>query len=727
MRVRRYHPWRIVGLVVLALLIGSVAFAGGLLAAPIDFTAPPPPKSAVLLDASGRVVATLRSPTVREDVPLDRVPEIVRQAVLASEDRTFYSHTGVDPLAIVRAAINDIEGKPVQGGSTITQQYVKNVYVGRERTLSRKLKEAALAIRLEQRLSKNEILHRYLNAVYLGQGVYGVQAASKYYFGVPVDRIDVDRATGRRDPSLGLARAALLAGIIPAPSVWNPVHSPATARERQLDVLNRMVESGIVNSAQASAAYGDALPAIVAAAPPGTPTIAPEFRDLVADQLRHQLGVDNEDLIYRGGLRVTTTLDLDLQQAVVDAVGDVLHSPRDPEAAVIAIDPRTGDIKALTTRFVTDKVTGYQAGGTNLVTDATRSTGSVIKPFTLVAALQAGHSLEERVYAPRVAEIPNPTGTPNPYRVLNAEPEDAGETTLEAALWNSVNTVYAPLAVSVGLAKVMHVAAEAGLAPVQNLNPCCPAKALGVEVTPMSVATAYSTLVDHGIRHAPRSVLDIRAGAGGAQNGELIYRATGQPKGKQVIDPTYADAVTKAMAGVVNQGTATAARQPFTVYGKTGTTNDYTNAWFVGCTPQLCIATWMGYDKQYLGPDSPHSMVGVEGVSRVYGGTLPAQIFAKVWDHYRSERAAEHQPVLYAPAVAAPSPSPIATHRSRVRRTAPPAAPPSPTVAPTAPAGAPPTGVPATAAPPTAPATEPPATGSPPATSPPPGGGIPVP
>jgi penicillin-binding protein 1A len=489
----------------------------------------------------------------------------------------------------------------------------------------------------------------------------------------------------------------MLAGLVKAPSAFNPVASMPKARDRQLYVLNRMVADSRITTQQASDAYGARPPRIVKKTAPQVPTIAPEFRDYVRSRLNATF---NEDQLFEGGLRVRTTLNLDLQKAVVQAVHSVLHSRSDPEAAVIAIDPRNGDIRAMTTRFVKKHVSGYRTDGTNLVTDAERSTGSTIKPFTLAAALESGLTLNTVRYGPPCVSIPNPGGTPNPYRPCNAGDGEAGTFTLRAALANSVNTIYAPLAADIGLHKVMKVAGAAGLAPKANLRTNL-ANALGVEITPISEAVAYSTLIHHGVRHDPRSILQVREGGSGApDSGTVVYSAK-QAHGVQVIPRHVAGDVRLALADVVNYGTGVAAQQPFQVYGKTGTTNDETNAWFTGCTPTLCIATWMGYDKQFDKNGAPNSMHNVEGVSAVFGGTLPAQIFATAWDDYRSILAAKGRPAATpsptprAPIVVhpvAPSTSPKPRHRPKPTRT--PGHSTAPTVPPTRPPTARPTPVP---------------------------------
>jgi penicillin-binding protein 1A len=618
-RRRQVALWAIV-----AVLVGVGSFGAGLVAAPLDYSFhPQAPQAVLLLDSDGRVFATIRSPQDQEPVRSAQIPTVVKDAVVAAEDERFFSHSGVDPLALVRALWNDVTGSHLQGGSTITQQYVKNVYTGSERTALRKLREASLAVRLEQHLTKDQILTRYLNAVYLGNGTAGVQAACKFYYGVPVDHIDLDPKTGQHSPTLALARAATLAGFLPAPSVWNPVNDPKEAYDREIYVLNQMIRNGMITAQQASEAVRAGLPPIVAKSQPAAPTIAPEFRDYVEQQLRGSLAFDDTTMFSSGGMRVRTTLDLDLQKAAVHAMKTVLHTPGDPEAAVVAVDPRNGDIRALTTR----QQGGYQPNGFDLALDASRSTGSTIKPFTLAYALEHGHSLDEVRPAPQpCAEVP--------YHVCNAETGSSYQT-LRSALVNSINTVYGPLAVELGLNHVVALMRAAGVdvAPLQkdSKGHPFPAQALGVQVSPLGEAEGYGTLVDHGLHHPARSVLNVHSGLDGN-----LYTAVPDPRGNRVLPTSVADEVTSAMADVVNYGTGTAARQPFPVYGKTGTTDDFTNAWFTGCTPELCIAVWMGYDNQYLQHGRvPHSMKNVENTSEVFGGTLPAEIFAQTLDNYR--------------------------------------------------------------------------------------------
>jgi penicillin-binding protein 1A len=619
-RVRRRRRQVILWLL-LAVVVGVAAFGSGLVAAPLDYRfQPQAPRSVLLLDSAGHPFATIRSPQVEDPVLGSQIPLVMRRAIVAAEDQRFYSDSGIDPLAILRAAWRDVTGAGLQGGSTITQQYVKNVYTGSEQTPLRKLREASLAIRLEQHLTKDQILTRYLNTLYLGNGTAGVQAASEFYFGVPISKLGYDKQAGHNSSSLGLARAATLAGIAPAPSVWNPVNDPKQARARELYVLNRMVVSGYISALEAGRAFGDALPRIAAHREPEAQTIAPEFRDLVAQQIQHY---GDSTLFASGGMQVKTTLDLDMQQAATHALAQVLPKQHGLDAAIVAVDPRNGDLRAITER----KVGGYVENGEDLADpphrDITRSSGSTIKPFTLAAALEHGHTLTEGHYAPECIRV-----APG-YRPCNAE-GGAGFYSLESALEHSINTVYAPLAVHVGMNRVVQLARQSGMeiGHLDRGRTCgahkrvvCPSYALGIPVSPLSEANAFGTIVDNGVHHPVRSVLSVRLPS------QVLFKATGSPTGSRVMPANIADEVTNAMQEVVDGGTGTAARQPFPVYGKTGTTDHFTDAWFTGCTHSICITVWMGYDK-------PHQLKDSAGAP-VYGGTVPARIFAQTFSDYR--------------------------------------------------------------------------------------------
>ncbi len=667
-RRRRRSPWQVAArlsfVFFLALIVGAATFVTGLLAAPIDFAVPPPLKSALLLASDGKTqFATLRPPLRREVVPAEQIPEVMRQAMISAEDERFLEHKGVDPLATVRAAYRDLTGSAQQGGSTITQQYVKNVYIqegGRsvaDKTLTRKVKEAALAVRLENRLSKDQILIDYLNALYLGNNVYGVQAASRYYYGVDIKDLDLDVARKRRDPSLALARATMLAGIAPAPSSWNPVKDFATARARQLYTLNQMIKIGYVTPGAASDAFARR-PAVIPKReqPPELPTDAPEFADLMKAQLQAKFKGDDEEVLFQGGLRVKTTMDKDLQAAATRALKEVIPKDSDPQGAVAAIDIRTGDVRAMTTlrRDPKQKVTGYTRNGLNLATSAYRSTGSTIKPFTLAVALEEGRSLNDRRYGPQCLHIPDRSEPDGYYDPCNAGDSESGTFTLRSALTYSVNTVYIPLANEVGRSKIRDLMLKAGVRVAPNNPFSANVKSFGLgttaEVTPLSLANAYATLVNHGVHTEPRFFTEVRAEADATSAGKVVKGIAAPVRSKRVLSVGAADDVTSAMRDVVTKGTATRANQPFPVYGKTGTTDEAKDAWFVGCVrePQyVCIATWMGYEDH-------RSMRRIEGTpGLVYGGTLPAKVFSRTFEILR-EIQADRQARL------APSPSPSA-------------------------------------------------------------------
>ncbi len=637
---------------VLAGVVGVGAFVGGLLSAPLDVRAvPPAPKPVLLLGSDGTQFGQIRPTQRREVLAAEDIPEVLRHAIISAEDARFLDHKGVDPIATLRAAYRDLTGGRRQGGSTITQQYVKNVYVGSERTFGRKIREAAIAVRLENRKSKREILTDYLNVLYLGNSTYGVQAASKYYFGVDAKELSKDETPGREgrppDEGLALARASMLAGIVPAPSAWNPVADFAQARVRQQYVLNQMVANGYVSSQEASDAFRREAAVRPAKETPADPrSTAPEYADLVTAQVKAAFEGE-QDVLDRGGLRVTTALDTDLQEAVTRAAREVLPDDDDPQAAVVAFDHTNGDVTAMTTlrrapaKGERPAVSGYTRGGFNLAVNGRRSTGSTIKPFTLAAALESGLTLDSRRPAPACDEIVDPGAEDGVYRYCNAAGESGGSRrrmTLQRALQQSVNTVYVPLAIEVGRPRIKQLMLDSGVVANEDaFSTDVSSFGLGTTalVSPLSMANAFGTLMNDGVRLAPRYVLETRDNGGG-----LISREPDDPEPVQRAMPAeIADQVEEAMSGVAEPGgTAQRARQDFTVYGKTGTTNDSTNAWFIGCAeaPQnTCIAVWMGYDDEVCSgglTEQCGGMRNVNGVDQVYGGTLPAEIFDRTFE-----------------------------------------------------------------------------------------------
>ena len=649
------------------LLVCAVAFSGafvyGIFSQPFDADYATPSSHAVVLeDRTGATFATIAPPELREPIAYDQIAPVMVQSITAAEDANFFQHGGIDPKAILRAILKDTQsGEEGQGGSTITQQYVKNVYTDKQKTYLRKIREAALAVRLDNEKGKTEILRLYLNSTYFGNSAYGIQAAAKYYYDVNASQLD-------------LAQASILAGLVPAPSAYNPVVSMEKAKERQLYVLNRMISLKDITSDQAAAALDeDVTPKQVGST--ALPTIAPEYADQVAQTLAKNYGTKdatgklNDDVIFDQGYKVQTGLDLDLQQSAIDAVKTVLPNMNDPEAAVVATDPKTGAVEAETTkvnyspRDASQKIvdgadgkpivyTTYQRGGVNLATYASRNSGSTVKPFTLAAAVNGGIATVDTVkYAPPSKSYPDPTSANpgNQYTIRNAA--DGGETgdyTLSAALAYSINTIYGPLAIdTVGLPKVEAVAQAAGFGtdPTIWKND---SSSLGIPVTPEQESAAYGIFENGGIANRAQYI----TGLTDVDGNDVPLQGVTAPV--QVVTAATATSVAGAMAGVVKYGTAagvTPKNLPAgqTVIGKTGTNQDYKNAWFTGCTQDLCVTVWMGYDQEANADGSPHSMVNVEGVGEVFGGTLPATIWKDTLESYYAKKTAVATPTVAAP------------------------------------------------------------------------------
>jgi penicillin-binding protein 1A len=604
----------------LLLLIFGLATFGILYARTRVPAAPPLAEATELLDRDGKPLATLAGEEDREIIPFRGIPEHLREAVIATEDAEFYDHPGVDVTSAARAAIANLRsGEFTQGGSTITQQLVKNLYTGADRTIERKVNEAVLALKLERELTKDEILAKYLNTVYFGHGAYGVQAAAQTYFDVPAREVDV-------------VQSAMLAGLLAAPSHWDPIEYPGPAARRRRFVLQRMADEDYLSRAQARRLSKAEFPLAKREAS-WTEGGAAYFIDDVKRWLEDRFGSEQT---FAGGLDVRTTLDPEWQDAAEDAVG-VLPA-HGPQGALVAIDPATGAIRAM--------VGGrdFQRSQFNLATQARRQPGSAAKLFGLVAALESGISPLERFAGPPRIRIPKPPcGAPGePWVVENYADASAGTTDLFGATANSVNTIYAQIVEEVGPETVAAAASQLGVR--SELEAVCPIVLGSEEVTPLELTSAFATVAAGGVYHEPTPVEEVldRRGTGIA----AIARA-----GEPALDPATAAILTKALRGVVTSGTGTAAALPDRpVAGKTGTAQEYTNAWFCGYVPQLAACVWMGY------PDGNRPMDGVTG------GSTPAEI----WRAFMSA-ATEGMEVEDFPAVdlssyrASPSPAPTPT------------------------------------------------------------------
>jgi len=552
-----------------------------------------------LYAADGSFLGVIPSAKNREPLRLDEMSPWLPRATVAIEDSRFWQHGALDYRGIVRALYKDVAaGRIVQGGSTITQQLVRNLYIGgAQRTLSRKVKEACLAEKLAGRWTKRQILAAYLNEVFYGSRAYGAEAAAQTFF---------SRSAG----DLTLAQAALLAGLPQAPSVYDPMRHPDVAHDRRDEVLHAMLVEGLITKSRYAHALGQPL-----GMKPGTLYSSqrhPNFFGWAADQLVKQFGAQR---VEAGGLQVRTTLDPRMQLAARSAVASVLRITSDPAAALVAIDPRTGAVKAMLSYLPDGRPMKF-----NLATQSGRTAGSAFKPFTLAAAVGQDISLSSSFSGPSQLTIDDPRCAFNgvPWDVHNYADESGGTMSLLDATAHSVNTIFAQLVDIVGPQHVVATAHKLGI--TSKLQPVC-SITLGTQaVNPLEMTNAYATLAARGVHRDPQAFELVR-GAGGGGIGKL------HAPGARTIRQNDADLVTYALEGVISHGTGTAAYLGRPAAGKTGTAEDYKDAWFCGYVPQLAACVWIGY------PSAEIPLYNVEGVGQVFGGSLPAEI----WQRFMSQ------------------------------------------------------------------------------------------
>ena len=559
-----------------------------------------------IYDQAGTEIARIGTVN-REDVSLDRVPKVIRQAVIAVEDKTFWTNDGIDPNALMRAAIENFnQGQIEQGGSTITQQLVKNRILTNSRDLDRKVREVLFALRLDKKYSKHEILEQYLNTVYFGQGSYGVKSAVERFFLAADPGGGFFRSTLLNEVTL--SEAALLAGLISNPEGNNPFTNPDGARRRRSFALERMVTQGYVTQAQADAAEQEPLPSIKPEAElrPRS-SWAEETQDrLFHDDVYRVLGAtpkEREQRVLTGGLKIYSTLDPNLQQIAQNAMDEILPEKPGFTGALIAMDPTTGQVKAMVAG------PGFEASQYNIATSYPgRQSGSTWKVITLAAALESGFSPNDTVSGS------SPCVFKEWGRTQNAE-GGGGTMSLRSATAHSVNCAFARTELAVGFPKVIDTAHALGITQ-ETLKPVLTLTLGAVESTPVEMATVTSTIANGGVHHAPVFVSKIVT-----PTGDVIFDAAKDVEGDRVISADTAACETDMLRGVITGGTGTAARlvgnRP--VAGKTGTTDNKTDANFLGFTPQLVAFIWHG-----------NALARVPGAG--FGGQIPARIFKKFMD-----------------------------------------------------------------------------------------------
>ena len=503
------------------------------------------------------------------------------------EDVRFYEHAGVDPKGIMRAVIANITNKGVsEGGSTITQQLAKNAYLTQDRTLKRKVQEVFLALQLERKYTKDEILELYLNQIYFGQGAYGVQAAAKTYFGKNVEDLDLNEC-------------AMLAGIPKSPNYFSPLNNLKAAQERKGVVLDQMSKYGYISSSTAAKTKAENLN-LVKSQPQSDNHFASYFIDYVTQQMIEKYGAD---AVYQEGLKIYTTLDKDMQQAAEAAMQNLPNYSTDgsgnkqPQGALVAIEPSTGYIKAMVGGRGTDQF--------NRATMAERQPGSAFKPFVFAAALENGLT-------------PSSTVEDKPINIGGWQPQNysrnfSGTVTMRYVAEQSLNVPTVRIAQEVGMDKIIYLAEKMGISTfvkegaANDMNYAVTIGGMTKGVTPLEMTSAYGTFANDGVHVAPVAIVKVVN-----QKGEVLEEA--HPKSEQAIKKTSANELTSMLMGVIARGTGTGANIGRPAAGKTGTTDNYQDAWFVGYVPDLVAGVWVGCDD--------NSRMG-----NMTGGTTPAAIW----------------------------------------------------------------------------------------------------
>jgi len=558
-----------------------------------------PAVSSQVFDSHGRLITTLHSDQNRLPIDINKVPQNLQNAFIAAEDNRFYEHIGIDPIGIFRAIFANLTNRGIaQGGSTITQQLAKNAFLSQEQTLKRKIQEAMLALEIEHKYSKKEILEMYMNQIYFGQGAYGIQTAAKTYFNKDVNE-------------LTLTQCAMLAGLPKSPNYYSPFNNLNEAKKRKNVVLDQMVKYGYVSAAEAEDAKNQDLGLSKSHQSKEADEYA-SFIDYVSQQVAKKYG---DDALYKEGLKIYTTMDVDKQHAAVRAMRNLPNNYTDengltqPQAAIVSIDPKTGHILAM--------VGGRGQDSFNRASMAVRQPGSAFKPFVYLTALQ--HDM-----------TPDTTMDDQPVTYGSWSPKNAGGSysgtmTLSDALAHSVNTIAVQLADKVGPKNIIANAKKMGITTLdaKDDNLAMALGGLTKGVTPLEMASAYGTFANKGVHVKPTAIVKILD-----RNGNVLEDASTLEKEEtktRVMSEREAYEMTTMLEGVIDHGTGTAAAIGRPAAGKTGTTDDNKDAWFVGYTPDIVTAVWIGDDT------------GSHSLGEIYGGTIPAEI----WKDYMSSATSD--------------------------------------------------------------------------------------
>jgi len=565
--------WICALLLILIVAGGGCGFISATLSNLPDVSNVRPSASSQIYDVHGNLITTVHSTENRLPVPLKDVPKDLQNAFVATEDSRFYSHHGIDPVGILRAVwVNIVHSGVSEGGSTITQQLARNAFLSQDRTFKRKISEALLALKIEQHYTKDEILEMYMNQIYFGQGAYGVQSAAHVYFGKDASQ-------------LTLAQAALIAGLPQSPNYYSPFNDLEASKKRQAVVLGQMVKYGYITQEQADEARQADLGLVAKQEQTHENNNASYFINYVIAQISEKYG---DDAIYKDGLKIYTTLDMDAQNAAVAAMQNLptmytdqngLHQP---QGAIVAMNPHNGYIVAM--------VGGRGDDAFNRASQAERQPGSAMKPFVYLAAIQSGKT-------PGSIVDDSPVDF-NGWRPQNYERNFEGNITYRYALQHSRNVPAVKIADEVGMSKIIDLAKKMGITTLtdEDNNLSTALGGLTHGVSPLEMAEAYGVLANGGVKVQPTAIIKIVD-----RNGQVVEENSIQEK--RVVEEKDAAIITDMLESVINGGTGGNAAIGRPAAGKTGTTDDEKDAWFVGYTPDLVAAVWIGddYGSETLG------------------------------------------------------------------------------------------------------------------------------